>query len=152
MTSSVDIQFLGLFLLIGVPAAIIDLTSYRVPDYLTYPGMILLLLFSVFYRRAFVCDSLLAMTVSVAFLWLIRILTHGLGLGDVKLGACIGLFCGMRELFQALIIAALSAIIVALMLMLKKKVTRDTPIPFAPFLVLGAVIQPDFLAILFSFA
>ena len=141
MTVPVDIQFLALFLLIAVPAAIIDLRSYRIPDYLTFPGMIILLLYSVYKRRELVCDSLLAMTLSIAFLWFIRIRTHGLGLGDVKLGACIGLFCGMRELFQALIIAAGTAIIVALVLKLKHALRRDTPIPFAPFLLLGAVIS-----------
>jgi leader peptidase (prepilin peptidase)/N-methyltransferase len=64
----------------------------------------------------------------------------GMGLGDVKLAATMGLFLG-REVVPALLVALLAASIVGLVLIAKDGAgARKRAIPFAPFLALGGVV------------
>ena len=67
-------------------------------------------------------------------------LGRGMGLGDVKLAALIGLTTG----FAGVIVAVLGGIILgglaaAVLLLLRLKKRKD-PVPFGPFLSLAAVI------------
>lgn len=71
-------------------------------------------------------------------LLLIAIISGGnLGGGDIKLMALAGLCLGLRDVFIALALASILASIIGLVLLLTKKIRRDTPIPFGPFLGAG---------------
>jgi leader peptidase (prepilin peptidase) / N-methyltransferase len=59
---------------------------------------------------------------------------EGLGLGDAKLFAAAGAWLGWQALPMALLIAAVSGLVVALAL---GKTARATPLPFGPALALG---------------
>lgn len=64
----------------------------------------------------------------------------GMGLGDVKLAAVMGLFLG-RNVAPALMIALLAGALVGLALMAREGVAaRKRGIPFGPFLALGGVV------------
>ncbi|MDQ7793052.1 MAG: prepilin peptidase [bacterium] len=63
----------------------------------------------------------------------------GMGLGDVKLGGVMGLFLGWPAIAVALAVAFLAGGGVGLALLLSRRKGRREPIPFGPFLVLGAV-------------
>lgn len=64
----------------------------------------------------------------------------GMGLGDVKLAATMGLFLG-RNVIPALLIALLTASIVGLALIARNGAgARKRAIPFGPFLALGGVV------------
>jgi leader peptidase (prepilin peptidase)/N-methyltransferase len=64
----------------------------------------------------------------------------GLGLGDVKLAACVGIFLGLTNALAAFAAAFVIGAILALpVLALRKRRGRDV-LPFGPFLVLGALI------------
>ena len=64
----------------------------------------------------------------------------GLGLGDVKLAACLGIFLGFVNSIAAFAAAFVIGAILALpVLALRKRKRRDV-LPFGPFLVLGALI------------
>ena len=131
--------FHEIFLAIAIPATIVDLRSFRIPDCIVYPGIIILVAFLAIAMPGQLVDSLIAAALATCFLWLIRIFTKGLGLGDVKFGACLGLYCGTHAIFPAFMIAALSGTLVAVILVNRKKMTRTARIPFAPFLALGAI-------------
>jgi leader peptidase (prepilin peptidase)/N-methyltransferase len=82
-----------------------------------------------------------------AVIWLLRWLyfrlrrVQGLGLGDVKLLAASTIWIGMEGVPVQLLIAALSALAVALALHLAgARMTRHTALPFGPFLALGLLI------------
>jgi leader peptidase (prepilin peptidase)/N-methyltransferase len=66
--------------------------------------------------------------------------TEGMGGGDVKLLAMIGAFWGWPSVIVALFAACLVGSIVGLTLMIVKRVGRKYPIPFGPFLALGALL------------
>jgi leader peptidase (prepilin peptidase) / N-methyltransferase len=64
----------------------------------------------------------------------------GMGLGDVKLAAVMGLFLG-RNVAPALMIALLAGALISLALMAREGVAaRKRGIPFGPFLALGGVV------------
>ena len=65
---------------------------------------------------------------------------HGMGLGDVKLAAVMGLFLG-RNVAAALIIALLAGSAVGLAIIAREGgAARKRAIPFGPFLALGGVV------------
>lgn len=65
----------------------------------------------------------------------------GMGGGDIKLASFIGLILGFPQILIAILVAALSGGLVAAWLLLTGLRGRKDPIPFAPFLVLGATVS-----------
>jgi leader peptidase (prepilin peptidase)/N-methyltransferase len=66
---------------------------------------------------------------------------RGMGLGDVKLAAVLGLFLG-REVAAALLVALTAGVFVGAAIIARKGAAagRKTAIPFGPFLALGGVV------------
>ena len=64
----------------------------------------------------------------------------GMGFGDPKLLAMIGAFCGWQAVLFTLFIASLSGTIVGVSYVAIAGKDRRFPIPFGPFLSLGAVL------------
>ncbi|MGB6397109.1 MAG: A24 family peptidase [Bradyrhizobium sp.] len=63
---------------------------------------------------------------------------HGLGLGDVKLLAASGVWIGVAGVPVQLLIASLAALAAAgVMQLAGRTMTRQTSLPFGPFLALG---------------
>jgi leader peptidase (prepilin peptidase) / N-methyltransferase len=69
---------------------------------------------------------------------------NGLGLGDIYLLTCIGSFLGLIGWFFALSIGALLASLVGICYLLLCKLPKETPLPFGPFLALGAFLYTLF--------
>ena len=66
---------------------------------------------------------------------------HGLGLGDVKLLAASGVWIGIVGVPLQLLVASLTALGAAVVLKIAgRTMTRQTPLPFGPFLALGLLI------------
>jgi leader peptidase (prepilin peptidase)/N-methyltransferase len=79
--------------------------------------------------------------------WLLRRLYfmfrnyHGLGLGDVKLLAASGVWLGIAGVPVQLLVASLTALAAAgTMQLAGRTLTRQTSLPFGPFLALGLVV------------
>ena len=139
MPSNTDILFHAVFLAGALPISIIDLRSLRIPNVIVYPLFATLLVLTVLLRFDNLPATLLTSGAMALLLFLVRLSTKGLGIGDIKLGACIGLYCGYHSILPAVFLAASSGILVALLLLVFKKIDHKTPIPFAPFLAFGAV-------------
>ncbi|MDH7500155.1 MAG: A24 family peptidase, partial [candidate division NC10 bacterium] len=60
---------------------------------------------------------------------------------DIKLAAMIGSFLGWRQLLLTIFLATLCGSMVGLLLMALGLKTRKDPIPFGPFLSLGAFLS-----------
>lgn len=74
------------------------------------------------------------------FMCLVRLFSRGgLGLGDVKLAAVIGLYLGYSDTLLALFLAFLLGGLVASFLLLTRRAHSRTMLPFGPFLVAGAL-------------
>ncbi|MBI2848992.1 MAG: prepilin peptidase [Chloroflexi bacterium] len=66
---------------------------------------------------------------------------EGMGAGDVKLAAMLGIINGFPEVLLALLISFLTGAMVAGILLLVRVKGRKDPIPFGPFLVLGSMVM-----------
>ena len=62
---------------------------------------------------------------------------QAIGGGDVKLFGILGLFLGFKLMLFTLFAASLSLLLLASILLLLKKITRQTHLPFAPFIFFG---------------
>ena len=80
----------------------------------------------------------------VGYLVLHLIAPAGMGLGDVKLAAVLGLYLGFVSYTHLLMATALAFILGALWsgaLLLTRKVTMRSSVAFGPFMLLGAAIS-----------
>ena len=86
-----------------------------------------------------------------AFLWLVSRGTW-MGLGDAKLALGLGWFLGLSRALSGVVVVFWSGAIIGIILMIfSRKYGMRSEIPFAPFLVLGAVIAFLFELHLFPF-
>ncbi len=134
--------------LLGVPLAVIDVRSRRLPDRLTFPafaGVIALLGAGALAGRqpGHFGQAILGATALAGFyLVLMVIRPGGMGLGDVKLAASVGAVLAWAS-WQALVagtfLAFALAAVCGLALMAMGQATRGSQLPFGPFLLIGAL-------------
>ena len=127
---------------------VIDLEHSLILNKVVYPGMVAALLLAL-YPWPWFSESI-GMRVAYAalggaagfaiFLLIAMVSRGGMGWGDVKLAALMGLAIGFPLVFVAIIMAAILGGIVAVALMIAKKRTRRQTIPFGPFLALAAMV------------
>lgn len=129
--------FFWIFVIFSIPISIIDLRSRRIPDILSIPCFILLFFTRLLLTPQHLPGCLVAAIFGMFLFYCVHSFTKGLGLGDVKLAGVIGLFCGIPCLLPAFLIAAFLGIAVALFF---RTGSRSCPLPFAPFLTVGAII------------
>jgi leader peptidase (prepilin peptidase)/N-methyltransferase len=84
----------------------------------------------------------LAMAVVLPLLLLIldRIIGGDLGFGDVKLSVALGLMFGLSAMIYGLLVASIGFSVVLIALIVAKRLTLKTAIPFGPVLVFAAFI------------
>ena len=138
-----------ILIIIGVPLTVIDLTLHRLPDLLTAP------LFGV--SAAVICidaivgkhfDRLIpslvgSLALPAFYLALLIISRGGMGMGDVKLSAGIGVvsgFFGVKIVLVSCFAAYILGSVIGIGLMLAGKAGRKTAIPFGPFMLVGQAI------------
>lgn len=87
-------------------------------------------------------SGMLAGIISFAFFFIMASVSkeRWMGLGDAYLGFLVGLIVGWPQTLFALMVSFALGAIVGIILMALKKKTLKSQIPFAPFLVLGALI------------
>jgi prepilin signal peptidase PulO-like enzyme (type II secretory pathway) len=128
-----------IFIAFALPVSVIDIRSYRIPDVLSYPCFVLILAAHIWKRPDLLPAGLLAAGLSVILFLLVRAGTNGLGMGDVKFAASVGLLCGIPGACTAFLLAALSALALCLCLRCFRKDQGRFKIPFAPFLSFGGL-------------
>ncbi|MBN1227802.1 MAG: prepilin peptidase [Deltaproteobacteria bacterium] len=174
-------------LLVGI--SFIDLATQLIPNVITYPGIPICVILSLFMNPTHIWDGLLGALLGYGIIWVIAngysLLTRrqGMGMGDAKLLAMIGGLLGWQVLFPVLFLASFQGSIIGitvLYVLRKRKSTkpicsdnkepirpdgsdvssecvdaqegkkileetpakpslRHLPIPFGPFLSLGAI-------------
>ncbi len=140
----------GLYLavFIAVTGATVDLKVRRIPNVLTYFGMLaeaLLVLGHSIETHSFspVVSALLALTVFGGSLFLIGLLTKGMGLGDAKLVGVIALALssfGLYFIFYVMLGSFALGSVVGVALMVTGRASRKSSIPFGPFITLSFLI------------
>ncbi len=129
-----------------VAVTFIDLSHRIVPDQITLPGMVIGVICASTVLSPGPLSSLLGLFVGGGIFYLIAVLSlavlkkEGMGGGDIKLIAMIGAFLGWKGMLLTIFLAACSGSIIGILLILTQGRDRAEPIPFGPFLAVGAVV------------
>jgi leader peptidase (prepilin peptidase)/N-methyltransferase len=129
-------------ILLVVPAALIDLEHRIIPNRITALGAVLALGLGIALDPAGEPERLIAGAAAGGFLLLAALAyPGGMGMGDVKLAAVMGLFLG-SGVAPAILVALLSGVLAGAVVIARKGggEGRKTAIPFGPFLALGALV------------
>jgi len=140
------------FIAVLLPISVIDARLYIIPNVIIATGLILgvILVCAIAYQRAdvwYLLTRLIGAVTGGMALWLIAVIgsailrKKAMGGGDIKLMALIGLFLGAwPQLVMVIAFSALSGAIVGSALILSGRKSRQSPIPYGPFLAGAAVL------------
>lgn len=136
---ALDVAGALLFVFLLLVITFIDLDHQLILNWLTYPGVVAGTLLAAALGR--LAPALVAGVGAGALILLIVVASRGgMGLGDVKLAVLIGVFLASPAATGvALFLAFVSGGLVGLALLVLRVRGRKDPIPFGPFLALGAV-------------
>ncbi len=140
----------SLSLLVFVSLVIIcagtDFNTGLILNSVTFPGIALGIALSLLVPSMTLPESLLGVLVSGGVVWLMFAVTRGRGMGggDVKFMAMVGAFLGWERGLLTLFLGALVGSVVGIARIALGKQGRRDPIPFGPFLSLGAIISMFF--------
>jgi prepilin signal peptidase PulO-like enzyme (type II secretory pathway) len=129
-----------LFVAVLVALALKDLEERRIPNLVVLPAAALVLIGVAWFRPDHALESVGAAFAAAGFLLVPTLFVRGaVGMGDVKLGFLIGAALGLGTAL-AFILGCLAASVVAVVLLFQHgSAARKMAVPFAPFLVLGAL-------------
>jgi leader peptidase (prepilin peptidase)/N-methyltransferase len=134
---------LGLVLVaILIPIALIDLEHRIIPNAITLPAAVAAIAIGLATDPSKVPAQLIAGAAAGAFLLFFALAyPRGMGMGDIKLAAVLGLFLG-ASVAVALFVAVVAGAIVGAAVIMRRGVQegRKTAIPFGPFLALGGIV------------
>jgi leader peptidase (prepilin peptidase)/N-methyltransferase len=135
----------GFFVAALIVISFIDLDHQIIPDVISLPGIVIGLVCSVLGQGPPFVTSVLGALVGGGILYAVAVGYHaitgreGMGGGDIKLLAMIGAFLGWRAVLVTLIVGSFSGALVGVALIAARGTDARMPIPFGPFLALGAV-------------
>ncbi|MBI4092878.1 MAG: prepilin peptidase [Candidatus Kerfeldbacteria bacterium] len=129
---------LGAFLLV---IFVYDLRHQLILDRVSIPAMVAALLGSLLLKRP-LTDIAIGGVAGAAFFFLQYVFSNGrwIGGGDIRLGAVLGLALGWKLLAVSLVLAYFGGSTVALFLILTKRRSWSSQIPFGTFLSLAGIV------------
>lgn len=136
---------LHLAIIAGYVAALIvctgtDVLAYRVPNVITYPAILAAILIGMAMPDANKADVWAGGLITGGTFLAMAIVTRGgMGMGDVKLAFFVGFALGLTFGIISLLITAIAGGAIAVVLMVTRLRSRRDPIPYAPFIALGAL-------------
>lgn len=126
-----------LFLLI----AITDFRHRLVLNAITYPATAIAFLIHVVVLGDSPVSIVLGMLLAFGMFFVTALVKPGaLGGGDTKLAVLLGACFGFPQILWALIAGAIASAVIIIWLLVVKRATFETTLPYAPFLCFGAVV------------
>ena len=145
-TDPVPALVFGAYLLALVFLLATDLDQRLLPDLVTLPAIPIALAFDLLDLNPLVASGVLPIAIVVAiavpglmYLFSIPFGAGAFGLGDVKLLVSVGLLVGPLRMFSGVVYGALVAGVVIVALLIARRITLKSYIPFGPFLIFGAI-------------
>lgn len=138
-----------LFVAALVAISVIDLDHFIIPNRIVYPTLFASVPLLTF---AAVVDgdgaALARAAIGGLLAWLGLLVIHlisprGMGFGDVRLASVIGVYAGWisyTHVLLAIFLGFFVAAIVGILLLLTRRRGRKDPVPFGPFLAIGAIV------------
>lgn len=145
-TDPTDIALFGAWFAALILLLATDLDQRLLPDLVTLPliplaGFVVLVGLDPFVQGSSALLAAVAIAIVVpAGLWVLAIPfgPGAIGMGDLKLLVSVGLVSGLARTVAGLIAGALIAGLVLVVLLVSRRITSRTYVPFGPFLILGA--------------
>jgi leader peptidase (prepilin peptidase)/N-methyltransferase len=125
-----------------VPMTFIDLDTRLIPNRLLAPFAVLAIGLGLALDPSGVPEQLIAAAAGGGFFLLAALAyPRGMGMGDVKLAAVLGLYLG-RAVAPAIFAGLIAGVVVGAVIIarLGSELGRKTAVPFGPFLALGALV------------
>ncbi len=132
----------GTLVLVLVPCALIDLERRIIPNRITGPAALLALALGLALDPGGEPKRLLWAAIAGGFLLIASLANPaGMGMGDVKLLAVMGLYLG-RPVVLALLFALLASLLTGVVIARRRGVraARKTHLPLGPYLAFGGVV------------
>lgn len=146
LANGFDFSFASWFylsvIIMFIVLAFFDALYLILPDKIVFTAIGTALLYDVIFRRPELHNLLLSgFLFSLAFA-IIYLVSRGkwMGFGDVKLVLAIGLVLGYPLGLAAMVVAVWTAALLGIILLLLKKATRKTALPFGSFLSASTII------------
>ena len=118
-----------------------DVLAYRVPNVISYPAILGALAIGMVHPDANRLDVLAGGGMTGGVFLVMSIVTRGgMGMGDVKLAFFTGFALGLTLAVPALLLTAILGGVVAVVLLITSIRDRRDPIPYAPFIAIGAAV------------
>lgn len=140
--SAAGISLSVLTILVVVPVGLIDLEHKIIPNRITLPAAVIALALGLAFDPSGEPERIYsALAAGGAVLAVVLLYPAGMGMGDAKLVAVLGLCLG-TSVAAALLIGVLAGVLVGVVVMARKGVAdgRKTKVPFGTFLALGAIV------------
>ncbi len=150
-----DFVIISACLSLLVVVSLIDLEHGLILNSMVVPSIVLLMVIGPFWNeieieRSFFGDETVVASMAnsylsglgafLAFLVIAIVAPGGMGGGDVKFAAVMGLMVGFPGILLAIWVSAVGGGIIAISLVLTGKKGRKDVIPFGPFMALGAAV------------
>lgn len=152
-TDPVDLLVLGIYVAALIVLLATDLDQKLLPDLITFPLMAYALVILVLglnpvlegKAQALIADgdltAVLAAVAAPALLAITdRLFRGALGMGDLKLAVSLGLMFGLTQLFAGFLVGTVCFAVVVLALVLSRRVSMKTAVPFGPALITAGVV------------
>ncbi|WP_342664263.1 prepilin peptidase [Aneurinibacillus terranovensis] len=131
-----------LFVSLLVIVTVSDLAYRLIPDKVVFPfwGLFLVLRFFIHPNETYVAH-LIGMALGFILFYLIAVVSRGgMGGGDIKLFAVVGLYLGYPLLLLTILLSTLLGTFYGILVMIFKGAGRKTEVPFGPFIALGSIL------------
>jgi leader peptidase (prepilin peptidase)/N-methyltransferase len=141
---SIELAVAALYCCLFILLMVIDLEWGLILNKVVYPACGVALIIAIFLPQLEIVPEIKRALIGGGiglglFLLIVFVSRGGMGWGDVKMAALIGLVTGFPLILVALLLAVISGGLVSgVLLLLKAKQRRET-VPFGPFLSLGAM-------------
>lgn len=120
----------------------IDLKHQIIPDKVVLPTMAAGLLINIVFHWKDLPNYLLGFVLGGSIIFLIAVLSRGgMGGGDIKLFATVGMFLGLRLTVLSLLLSFIFGSITGIFLIVLNRKKMKDAIPFGPFIALGSVVS-----------
>lgn len=132
----------GLFATFFLAMMVTDLERRLIPNRIVYPAMLLAMAVSWAWPDRDVAQVFAGGGLAFAIMLVMYIVSLGrFGFGDVKMATLMGLAAGFPAMTVGLFFTAVSAGLVAAVLLLTRVMRRGQYIPYGPFIAIGAIVS-----------
>jgi len=137
---SIELPLAMLFTCLFIVILVIDIEHHLILNRVVYPAIALAFLVIILIHNYGIISAVIGGVTGAGILLLLALIfPGGMGMGDVKLAALIGLLVGFPQVLIALLICFVLGGAVAGGLLLAKLRGRKDPVPLAPFLTAGLI-------------